>query len=105
MNQVTFSVRMDSNLKKQLDEYCKDFGMNVSTAINIFARAVVREKKIPFEICSNRDDVTREDGIKAFAALRAEAKENGVQGMPLKEINAEITAARKEKKERRGKTL
>ena len=50
MPQVTFSVRMDEDIKKELDSLCAEFGMNTSTAINIFARAVVRERKIPFEI-------------------------------------------------------
>jgi len=42
MAQATFSVRMDETLKKQFDSLCQDFGMNASTAINVFARAVVR---------------------------------------------------------------
>ena len=42
MAQATFSVRMDENLKKQFDALCSDFGMTASTAINVFARAVVR---------------------------------------------------------------
>lgn len=33
--------------------------MNASTAINVFARAVVRERKIPFEISSPETDITR----------------------------------------------
>ena len=98
MEQVTFSVRMDKNLKKQLEQCCSAFGMNVSTAINAFARAVVREKKIPFEIAVNSEETTREESLKTFAALRAEAGKNGLQGMTLEEINAEIFAARKESK-------
>ena len=50
MSQATFSVRMDENLKKEFDALCADFGMNATTAFNVFARAVVREKRIPFEI-------------------------------------------------------
>ena len=50
MAQATFSVRMDEQLKKQMDEICNEFGMTTSTAFNIFARAVVRERRIPFEI-------------------------------------------------------
>ena len=50
MAQATFSVRMDDNLKKEFDSLCSDFGMSMSTAITVFAKAVVRERKIPFEI-------------------------------------------------------
>lgn len=48
--QQTFSIRMDAQLKKEFDALVEDMGMNATTAFNIFARAVVREKKIPFEI-------------------------------------------------------
>lgn len=52
MAQATFSVRMDNGLKKEFDALCSDFGMSMSTAINVFAKAVVRERRIPFEISS-----------------------------------------------------
>ena len=46
MAQSTFSIRMDENLKREFDSLCSDFGMTVSTAINVFAKAVVREQQI-----------------------------------------------------------
>lgn len=92
MAQATFSVRMDENLKRQFDSLCTEFGMNATTAFNIFARAVVRERKIPFEI--QAPVLSPSDGQQAFSALRAQAKENGIQGMTLDEINEEIRKAR-----------
>ena len=41
---------MDSDLKKQFEAFCNDVGMTMSTAFNIFAKKVVREYRIPFEI-------------------------------------------------------
>jgi len=93
MAQATFSVRMDESLKRQFDALCADFGMNATTAFNIFARAVVRERKIPFEIQAS-NELTRETGMNAFLALRAEAKDNGIQDLTLDEINDEINQAR-----------
>ena len=89
----TFSVRMDENLKNELDELCAQFGMNTSVAINIFARAVFREHRIPFEISATAPNA----GLQAFQALSAQAKENGVQGIPLRAINREIAESRKRK--------
>ena len=43
MSQATFSIRMDEKLKRQFDKLCENFGMNATTAFNVFARAVVRE--------------------------------------------------------------
>ena len=93
MAQATFSIRMDETLKRQFDALCADFGMIATTAFNIFARAVVRERKIPFEIQAS-EEVTRASGMQAFLALRTEAKKNGVQDMTLDEINEEIQRAR-----------
>lgn len=94
MAQATFSVRMDETLKKQFDTLCSDFGMNATTAINVFARAVVRERKIPFEIAAPEPEITREKAIQAFIALREQAANNFPQGMTLEEINDEIRKAR-----------
>ena len=53
MNQAAVSVRMDSQLKNEFSLICQDFGLPVSTAITLFAKAVVREHRIPFEIKSD----------------------------------------------------
>ena len=92
---ATFSVRMDATLKKQFDALCQEFGMNTSTAINVFAKAVVRQRKIPFEISSPMD-ITRDGAMRAFKALRMQAEENGVSDMSLEDINKEIALARGE---------
>ena len=91
MSTATFSVRMDEKLKMELDELCAQFGMNTSTAINLFARAVVRERRIPFEISA----VPSGAGLQAFRSLRRQAKANGLQDMSPDEINAEIAGSRK----------
>lgn len=96
MAQATFSVRMDEALKKQFDVLCQEFGMNASTAINVFARAVVRQRRIPFEISSPETDITREGAMQAFTDFRAQAKENGISDMSLDDINKEISLARVE---------
>ena len=100
MSQATFSVRMDEGLKQEFDALCTEFGMSMSTAINVFARAVVRQRKIPFDIAAPETEITRENALRAFEALRNQAKENGVAGMSLDEINREIRLAREEMENR-----
>ena len=90
----TFSVRMESDVKNELDKICAQLGLNTSVAINIFARTVIREKRIPFEISLATGETA---GVNAFQALRKQAKANGVQGMSLSEINSEIDRARGKK--------
>ena len=94
MSQATFSVRMDEGLKRQFDGLCQEFGMTTSTAINVFARAVVRERRIPFDIAAPEPEITREGALKTFQALRAEARANGVSDLSMDEIDAEIRLTR-----------
>ena len=94
MQQATFSVRMDANLKKQFDSLCQDFGMNTSTAINIFARAVVKQRKIPFEISALNNP--SDNALNTFNALQTQVKNNGVSDLSLDEINKEIKRCRLE---------
>ena len=56
MNQSMLSIRVDSNDKKNFETFCNNTGMNVSTAINMFIKTVVREQRIPFEIKSDEYD-------------------------------------------------
>lgn len=55
MAQTTISIRMDEDLKKQFEAFCSDIGMNMTTAFCVFAKAAVRERKIPFEISAKSD--------------------------------------------------
>lgn len=75
MPQTTFSVRMDSEVKKQLDDFCAQVGMNTTTAFNLFARAVLREKRLPFEVTTEFDPFYSESNLahlrRGVAALNS----------------------------------
>ena len=96
MAQATFSVRMDETLKTQFDRLCTEFGMNMSTAINVFARAVVRERRIPFEIVSPEPEpeTVREKALHAFRLIREQSSKSYPEGMSLEDINEEIRLSR-----------
>ena len=50
MPQVLVNFRMDDEDKKGMEEVCKELGMSMSTAFNIFAKKMRRERRIPFEV-------------------------------------------------------
>lgn len=50
MPTTNINIRMDSDLKKQFEEFCSDMGMSMTTAFTVFAKKAVREYRIPFEI-------------------------------------------------------
>lgn len=64
MSQATFSIRMDTELKKEFDALCEEMGMNATTAFNIFARTVVREQRIPFEINAKANKKEQKENTK-----------------------------------------
>ena len=50
MAQINVNIRMDDTLKQQFERLCNELGLNMSTAFNVFAKTMVRQQKIPFEI-------------------------------------------------------
>jgi len=62
MAQVTYSFRIDENVKRQAESFCTDVGMNLSTAIMICLKRIIRERRFPFDISSepNYNETTRQ---------------------------------------------
>ena len=50
MAKVSTSISIDADVKAQAQELFADFGLDLSTAINIFLRQSIRENCIPFTI-------------------------------------------------------
>lgn len=53
MAQTMVNFRMDEDLKKKMEKICADMGMSMTTAFTIFAKTVIREKRIPFEVTAD----------------------------------------------------
>jgi DNA-damage-inducible protein J len=64
MPQSTMNVRIDETVKKSFDEFCAEVGLNASVAVNMFVRAVLRSRSIPFSITDELDD-SRDEKILA----------------------------------------
>ena len=47
---INVTIRLDREIKEQAEKMFDDFGINLSTAFNIFVRQSLRQRKIPFEI-------------------------------------------------------
>ena len=95
MAQTAMTVRVDNYKKMQFDALCEQFGMSANAAVNVFINAVVRQRAIPFKISTNGDTV-RQRALDAFYSADRTSRPE----LTLDEINAEIAAARRERKER-----
>lgn len=49
-NTTNFSVRMDSDLKRECEALYSELGMTLTTAINVFLRQSLRTGGLPFEV-------------------------------------------------------
>ena len=67
MAKTTANISIDSDVKAKAQELFADFGMDLSTAINIFLRQAIRENAIPFEISR---DVPNEETKRAMENVR-----------------------------------
>jgi len=67
-------IQMDSNVKRQLDKFCAEVGMSTAVAFNMFAHAVLREKRLPFEVTTESDPFYSESNMahlrRGIAALK-----------------------------------
>ncbi|MDD6120169.1 MAG: type II toxin-antitoxin system RelB/DinJ family antitoxin [Selenomonadaceae bacterium] len=50
MAQATLSVRLDTVDKEYFEQFCRTAGLTCSTAVNMFVKAVIRERKLPFTV-------------------------------------------------------
>ena len=75
MAQTTVSIRMDEGLKKELEWLCNELGMNITTAMTVFAKTAVRERRIPFDV-----------------ALPPLSHPNSIENMTKEEFDAKIQA-------------
>lgn len=63
MAKVSTSISIDADVKAQAQALFADFGLDLSTAINIFLRQSIRENCIPFAI---QREVPNADTIAAM---------------------------------------
>lgn len=52
-NSTNLNIRIDKNIKETSEKVLDDLGLNMTTAINMFLRQVIRVNGIPFEIKGN----------------------------------------------------
>lgn len=94
MATTNLTVRIDESIKAQFDALCNELGLSASTAVNIFARAMVREQGFPFPI-TMRDEPNAETiaamlEAREIAAGRIPAKRYATAQEAFAELDAEM---------------
>ena len=76
MASTNFSVRMDSEIKKQCEALYGELGMSLTTAINVFLRQSLRAGGFPFEV---RLDQPNKETIAAMLEAERIAKDPSIK--------------------------
>ena len=100
MATVNITVRVDEETKASFDEFCSNVGMNATSAVNMFIKAVLRTRELPFKVTDVNENDKRAFGLQAVESIsnmRRLSDNNGNSEMTLEEINAEINAVRNKK--------
>lgn len=50
---INVNFRMDKELKASMEKVCSDMGLTMTAAFTVFAKTVIREKRIPFEVTAD----------------------------------------------------
>ena len=85
MATVNFSVRMDADLKREVEAIYAELGMNLTSAVNAFLRQSVRVGGMPFDLRLNERQ-------RVLAMLEAEqlASDPAIEALDVEDALAEL---------------
>ncbi len=75
MATTNLNIRTDKEIKEAAEKIYSSLGLNMTTAINMFLRASIRESGIPFGL---KLDIPSDETIKAIEEGRMIAKDKNV---------------------------
>ncbi len=78
MGTANLSIRVDAELKKDVEMCLEEIGMNMSTAINIYLKQIAKRRAIPFAVTA--DPIPNRETMAAIAEGERIAYDPGVKG-------------------------
>ncbi len=104
---MTTTLRIDDDLKRDCELIFDDLGLSMSGAVTIFLKQVVKQRGIPFAVTCRQTEFADNVGMRrggfrerGLTAMRyaAEMRASADREWSMDEIDAEIAAARRERK-------
>lgn len=93
MAKTSTNISIDTEIKAKAQELFADFGLDLSTAINIFLRQSVRENAIPFNISRevpNSDTIAAINEFEEFKKNPSGYKKYSTFSELLNEVNDDV---------------
>ena len=84
MASVNINFKIDEDLKNSLEVVCDEMGISMSIAFTIFAKMLVRERKIPFKI---KEDIKEQYNNKYIRMLNNSLEQLNNGEVVIKSLN------------------
>jgi len=101
MPMSVLQIRIEEDLKKQVSDLFESLGMDIPTAVRIFFKRALVENGIPFEVKGTPPTYKGHDLLYYLNEAQKQAHEHGVDNLSEEEIEAEIKAARAERRKKK----
>jgi DNA-damage-inducible protein J len=97
MATARISVNVDGEIKQHAQKILSEIGMDLTTAIDLLLRTIVREEKIPFELRtknSYKETMHRQYVKEELAKSIAEANDPNIVWLSHEDVMAKLTQQR-----------
>ncbi len=72
METTNLNIKIDKGIKNQAEEIFGELGLDMKTAINMFLKATIRERGIPFELEADAPNETSKIAIEEGRTLMSD---------------------------------
>ena len=90
MATTNLNIRTDKEIKDQADRIFSELGLNMTTAINMFLRATIRENGIPFALKLDVPNEMTAAAIQEGRRIASDSSEKGYTSMDDLKVALEI---------------
>jgi len=96
---TNITIRIDKETKRDFETFCDNVGINLTTAFNMFVKATLRARTLPFAVSDI--DTQKKEARKRFMQTIEDMQEqsiaNGTSDMTMDEIDDIIAECRQDK--------
>ena len=94
---TNITIRIDKDTKRDFEIFCDNVGINLTTAFNMFVKATLRTRTLPFPVSDvDSRKQTGKKFLETIVAMQAQSVINGTDKMTMDEIDDIITEVRQE---------